>query len=68
MNNNLEKKERTNESMNESMNEWIIKREFLMGIEIKCEIGGNQNFVLVDNFKEKKKKKGEVVLIGSKQI
>lgn len=39
-----------------------------MGIEIKCEIGGNQNFVLVDNFKEKKKKKGEVVLIGSKQI
>ena len=38
-----------------------------MGIEIKCEIGGNQNFVLVDNFKEEKKKK-EVVLIGSKQI
>lgn len=28
-----------------------------MGIEIKCEIGGNQNFVLVDNFKEKKRKK-----------
>lgn len=28
-----------------------------MGIEIKCEIGGNQNFVLVDNFKKKKRKK-----------
>ena len=37
-----------------------------MGIEIKCEIGGNQNFVVY--FKEKKKKKREVVLIGSKQI
>ena len=31
-----------------------------MGIEIKCEIGGNQNFVLVDNFKERKKKGGSV--------